>query len=116
MDLILQTVDDPRPIIATQLCTDIAPVRDIAIHGSARSTAPSRGLKLAQIDHTVQRTGKIDLNQRGQYSVGQGVVTMGSARTQARVILESYAVAVLPARRAGRLGRPGSPLTPKQET
>jgi hypothetical protein len=35
---------------------------------------------------------------------------MGSARTQARVILGSYTVAALPARPAGRVGRSGSPV------
>ena len=66
-----------------------------------------RGSKIVQIDHTGQSTGKIDLNQRGQYCLGQGIVTMGSARTQARVILGSYTVAALPARPAGRVGRSG---------
>jgi len=38
---------------------------------------------------------------------------MGSARTQARVILGSYTAAALPARPAGRVGRSRSPATPR---
>ena len=72
-----------------------------------------RGLKIIQIDHTGQNTGKIDLNQRGQYSLGQGIVRIGRARTQARVILGSYPVAGWSARPRAVVGRSGSPRYPR---